>query len=89
MGITCSAPAGQSTLECADHLEHNYGAHADLTDIIVSEEGLGWVKVRSQRPISCAHTTSVKPINCTFAAQDNAVQHVDIGALKDVSVHET
>jgi len=26
----------------------------------------------------------VKPVNRTFAAQDNAVQHVDVGALKDV-----
>ena len=45
-------------------------------------------KVRSQRSISRAHTTSVKPVNRTFAAQDNAVQHVDVGVLKDVSVRE-
>ncbi|KAF8507144.1 hypothetical protein F5888DRAFT_74732 [Russula emetica] len=45
-------------------------------------------KVRSQRSISRAHTTSVKPVNRTFAAQDNAVQHVDVGALKDVSADE-
>jgi len=45
-------------------------------------------KVRSQRSISRAHTTSVNPVNRTFAAQDNAVQHVDVGALKDVSVRE-
>ena len=89
MGITCSAPAGRSTLECADHLEHNYGARANLTDIIVSEEGLGQVKVHSQCLISPAHATSVKPINCMFATQDNAIQHVDVRALKDVSVHET
>jgi hypothetical protein len=31
---------------------------------------------------------SVKPANRTFAAQDNAVQRVDVGALKDVSVRE-
>lgn len=46
-------------------------------------------KVRSQRSISRAHTASVKPVNRTFAAQDNAVRHVDVGALKDVSVRET
>jgi hypothetical protein len=45
-------------------------------------------KVRSQRSISRAHTASVKPVNRTFAAQDNAVQHIDVGALKDVSVRE-
>jgi len=30
----------------------------------------------------------VKPVNRTFAAQDNAVRHVDVGALKDVSADE-
>lgn len=45
-------------------------------------------KVRSQRSISRAHTTSVKAVNRMFAAQDNAVQHVDVGALKDVSADE-
>jgi len=45
-------------------------------------------KVRSQRSISRAHATSVKPVNRTFAAQDNAVQFVDVGALKDVPADE-
>ena len=30
----------------------------------------------------------MKPVNRTFAVQDNAVQRVDVGALKDVSVRE-
>ena len=50
MGIPCSALEGRSTLECADHLEYNYGAHADLTDVIVSEEGLGRVE-QFRRPL--------------------------------------
>ena len=45
-------------------------------------------KIRSQRSISRIHTTSVKPVHRTFAVQDNAVQRVDVGALKDVSVRE-
>jgi hypothetical protein len=35
---------GRSAPECADHLEHDYCARADLTDVIASEEGLGAVK---------------------------------------------
>ena len=30
-----------SAPERADHLENNYGARADLTDVVTSEEGLG------------------------------------------------
>ncbi|KAI0002067.1 ribosome biogenesis protein SLX9-domain-containing protein [Russula vinacea] len=45
-------------------------------------------KVRSQRSISRAHTTSVKPVDRAFAVQDNAVHHVDVGALKDVPADE-
>jgi hypothetical protein len=33
-----------SAPECADHLEHDYGARANLTDVNASEEGLGAVK---------------------------------------------
>ena len=35
---------GQSAPECADHLEYDYGARADLADVITSEEGLGAAK---------------------------------------------
>ncbi|KAI0271336.1 ribosome biogenesis protein SLX9-domain-containing protein [Gloeopeniophorella convolvens] len=45
-------------------------------------------KVRSQRTIARAHAASAKPVDRTFAVQDNAVQHVDVGALKDASADE-
>jgi len=45
-------------------------------------------KVRSRRSISRSHTTSVKPVDRTFAIQDNAVRPIDVGALKDVSAEE-
>ncbi|KAI0257601.1 ribosome biogenesis protein SLX9-domain-containing protein [Lactifluus subvellereus] len=45
-------------------------------------------KVRSQRSITRAHTASAKPVNRAFAVQDNAVQHLEIGALKDASADE-
>ncbi|KAN0135749.1 Ribosome biogenesis protein SLX9 domain containing protein [Lactarius tabidus] len=45
-------------------------------------------KVRSPRSISRAHTASAKPVNRTFAVQDNAVEHVTVGAFKDVSADE-
>ena len=35
---------GRSAPECADHLEHDYSARADLTDVIASKEGFGAVK---------------------------------------------
>ncbi|KAH9969009.1 ribosome biogenesis protein SLX9-domain-containing protein [Russula dissimulans] len=45
-------------------------------------------KVRSRRFISRAHTMSVKPVDRAFAIQDNAVRHIDVGTLKDVSAQE-
>ncbi|KAI9457731.1 ribosome biogenesis protein SLX9-domain-containing protein [Russula earlei] len=45
-------------------------------------------KVRSRRSISRAHTTSVKLVDRPFAIQDNAVQHIDVGTLKDASAEE-
>ncbi|KAH9982425.1 ribosome biogenesis protein SLX9-domain-containing protein [Lactifluus volemus] len=45
--------------------------------------------VRSRRSITRAHTASAKPVDRPFAVQDNnAVQHVEIGALKDASADE-
>ena len=35
---------GENTPKCADHLEHDYGARTDLTNVTASEEGLGAVK---------------------------------------------
>ncbi|KAH9175310.1 ribosome biogenesis protein SLX9-domain-containing protein [Lactarius sanguifluus] len=45
-------------------------------------------KVRSSRSISRAHTASVKPVSRAFAVQDNSVQHVTVGAFKDVPADE-
>ncbi len=49
-----------------------------------------WIqpKVRSQRSIFRAHTASAKPVNRAFAIQENAVQHVTVGASKDDPVHD-
>ncbi|KAH8988916.1 ribosome biogenesis protein SLX9-domain-containing protein [Lactarius akahatsu] len=45
-------------------------------------------KVRSPRSISRAHTASAKPVSRAFAVQDNSVQHVTVGAFKDVPADE-
>lgn len=45
-------------------------------------------KTKSTRVAASAHQPSVKPVKRQFAVQDNAVEHVEVGALADVSAPE-